>query len=153
MDDRSRVEKLLGRPPRGAFEVVVRDPLGDPVVIRNDPFLDDLTPMPTRYYLVSTELVKAVSRVEAAGGVRRAELEIDRAAIAATHSRYEADRNTAIPQSHQGPLPYGGVGGTRTGIKCLHAHVAYSLAGGEDPVGLWTLRQLDLATFNDGPSR
>jgi len=153
MDDRSRVEQLLGRPPRGAFEVVVRDPLGDPVVIRNDPFLDDLTPMPTRYYLVSTELVKAVSRVEAAGGVRRAELEIDRAAIAATHSRYEADRNTAIPQGHQGPLPYGGVGGTRTGIKCLHAHVAYSLAGGEDPVGLWTLRQLDLATFNDGPSR
>jgi hypothetical protein len=29
------------------------------------------------------------------------------------------------------------VGGTRTGIKCLHAHYAWFLAGGDDPVGRW----------------
>ena len=66
MDDHARVAELLGRAPRGAFDVVVRDETGDPVVVRNAPFLDDGTPMPTRYYLVGAELVKAVSRIEAA---------------------------------------------------------------------------------------
>ena len=32
-DDLARVRVLLGREPRGAFEVVTRDPDGDPVVI------------------------------------------------------------------------------------------------------------------------
>ncbi|NND75907.1 MAG: DUF501 domain-containing protein, partial [Ilumatobacter sp.] len=76
MNDRTRVEELLGRPPRGDFDVVVRDADGDPVVVRNAPLLDDGTPMPTRYYLVGAHLVRAVSRLEAAGGVRRAEAAI-----------------------------------------------------------------------------
>lgn len=143
MDDRARVAQLLGREPRGAFEVVVRDPLGDPVVVRNEPFLADATPMPTLYYLVSEELVKAVSRLEAAGGVRRAEAELDAELITATHTRYEAERNTAIDTTYEGPRPSGGVGGTRKGVKCLHAHVAYSLAGGDDPIGRWALAQLE----------
>ena len=50
--DRDRVRELLGREPAGAFEIVVRDDVGDPVVIRNAPLLDDGTPMPTRYWLV-----------------------------------------------------------------------------------------------------
>jgi hypothetical protein len=143
MDDRARVAQLLGREPRGAFDVAVRDPLGDPVVVRNEPFLADGTPMPTLYYLVSEELVKAVSRLEAGGGVRRAEAEIDAELITAAHARYEAERNTAIDTAYEGPRPYGGVGGTRTGVKCLHAHVAYSLAGGDDPIGRWALVQLE----------
>jgi len=51
---------LLGRTPRGAFDIVVRDDAGAPVVIRNAPLLDDGTPMPTRYWLVDPELVPAV---------------------------------------------------------------------------------------------
>ena len=144
MDDRTRVAELLGRPPRGAFDVVVRDRAGDPVVVRNAPFLDDGTPMPTRYYLVGADLVRAVSRLEAAGGVRRAEQEIDEQEIADTHRRYAAERDASIPPDHRGPRPSGGVGGTRTGVKCLHAHVAHALAGGDDPVGRWTLARLDL---------
>jgi hypothetical protein len=143
MDDRARVAQLLGREPRGAFDVAVRDPRGDPVVVRNEPFLADGTPMPTLYYLVSEELVKAVSRLEAGGGVRRAEAEIDAELITAAHARYEVERNTAIDTAYEGPRPYGGVGGTRTGVKCLHAHVAYSLAGGNDPIGRWALAQLE----------
>ncbi len=38
---------------------------------------------------------------------------------------------------HTGPRPFGGVGGTRQGVKCLHAHYAWLLAGGDDPVGRW----------------
>jgi hypothetical protein len=142
MDDRVRVAQLLGREPQGAFDVVVRDDNGDPVVVRNAPLLDDGTPMPTRYYLVGAELVRDVSRLEAEGGVRRAEAEVDPAALAAAHERYAAERDAAIAADHEGPRPYGGVGGTRTGVKCLHAHVAYTLAGGDDPVGRWTLAQL-----------
>jgi hypothetical protein len=142
MDDRARVTELLGREPAGAFEVVVRDELGDPVVVRNAPFLDDGTPMPTRFYLVGAELVREVSRLEAAGGVKAAEADIDAAELAALHRRYEAERDADIAADHQGPRPRGGVGGTRVGVKCLHAHLAYHLAGGDDPVGRWTLDHL-----------
>lgn len=143
MDDRARVTELLGRTPQGPFTVVVRDQGGDPLVVRNAPFLDDGTPMPTRYYLVGTSLVRAVSRLEAAGGVDQAEAEVDPELLAATHERYEAERTAAIPDEHIGPRPYGGVGGTRIGVKCLHAHVAHLLATGDDPVGQWALDRID----------
>lgn len=142
MSDRARVEQLLGRAPQGDFEVVVRDADDDPVVVRNEPFLHDGTPMPTRYYLVGADLVKRVSRLEAAGGVRQAEREIPAEVITAIHARYEAERNAAISPAHTGPRPSGGVGGTRTGVKCLHAHVANELATGDDEIGRWALERL-----------
>ncbi|NQY57994.1 MAG: DUF501 domain-containing protein [Ilumatobacteraceae bacterium] len=141
--DVARVAEQLGRVPRGDFDVVVRDDDADPMVVRNEPLLDDGTPMPTRYYLVSPSLVRDVSRLEAAGGVRRAEAAVDAALVAATHRRYAVERDAALPAGYAGPIPSGGVGGTRTGVKCLHAHLAHLLAGGDDPVGQWTLDHLD----------
>ena len=64
---------LLGREPRGPFEVVVTDESGGPVVIRNGPVLDDGTPMPTRYWLVGKQARLAIDRLESAGGVSAAE--------------------------------------------------------------------------------
>ena len=144
--DADRVAELLGRRPRGAFDVVVRDATGDPVVVRNAPFLDDGTPMPTRYYLVGSELVRAVSRVESAGGVDEVEAELDDAIIESIHRRYAAERDAAIDPGHVGPLPSGGVGGTRIGVKCLHAHVAHELATGDDEIGRWTLARVPAGT-------
>src|SRR4249919_330780 len=126
---------LLGREPRGAFEVVVRDAAGAPLVIRNAPLLDDGTPMPTRFWLVGPDLCAAVGRLEARGGVRQAQEAVPAAAIADAHARYAAERDRALPAGHAGPRPSGGVGGTRRGVKCLHAHLAWFLAGGDDPVG------------------
>jgi uncharacterized protein len=140
-DDERAVTALLGRRPRGAFEVVVRDDSEHPVVIRNAPLLDDGTPMPTRYWLVGP-LVAAVSRLEAEGGVRRAEAEVDPDALAAAHARYARERDAALPADHHGPRASGGVGGTREGVKCLHAHYAWWLAGGDDPVGAWVAARL-----------
>ena len=117
---------------------------GTPAVIENAPFLDDGTPMPTTFWMVDAELRDAVSRLEAAGGVRRAEATIDPAALADAHARYGAARDLAIPAGHAGPRPSGGVGGTRHGVKCLHAHLAWYLAGGDDPVGRWTAGELEL---------
>ena len=126
----------------GNFEVVVRSPAGEPVVIRNDPLLDDGTPMPTRYWLVGPDECRAIGRLEAAGGVRRAEAEVDPGELATAHARYEAERDAALPAGHPGPVPSGGVGGTRIGVKCLHAHYAWFLAGGDDPVGRWVHERL-----------
>ncbi|HEX7277636.1 MAG TPA: DUF501 domain-containing protein [Acidimicrobiales bacterium] len=141
-DDVAAVATLLGRPPQGDFEVVVRDADGRPVVIRNAPLMADGTPMPTRYWLVDAELRRVVSGLESAGGVRAAETAVDPAELAAAHARHAAERDAALPLGHGGPRPSGGVGGTRKGVKCLHAHYAWYLAGGDDPVGRWVADRL-----------
>jgi len=143
------VARLLGRPPAAAFAVAVRRRSGAIVVIENAPFLDDGRPMPTRYWLVDPDLREAVSRLEAEGGVRRAEAAVDPDELRAAHDRYAAGRNALVPVDHVGPRPFGGVGGTRVGVKCLHAHLAFLLAGGDDPVGRFTAGELglDLAEF------
>jgi hypothetical protein len=152
MHDHVRVRALLGREPLGAFDVVVRDDAGEPVVLRNAPFLADGTPMPTRYWLVDRALVAAVSRLEATGGVDAAEAEVDPDDLAAAHARYAAERDAAIPADHLGPRPSGGVAGTRTGVKCLHAHYAWYLAGGDDPVGRWVAEHLPADTRSGASS-
>lgn len=142
-----RVAELLGREPAGQYEVVVRDEAGDPVVIRNAPLLDDGTPMPTLYWLIGKQASLSVSRLESRGGVRQAEAELDPSEVQAAHDRYAAERDALLPAVHPGPCPSGGVGGTRKGVKCLHAHYAWFLAGGDDPVGRWVdeqLRQVEL---------
>ena len=140
--DVATVTELHGRVPIAAFEVVVRRPDGTPVVVRNAPLTDDGTPMPTRYWLVDRDLAVAVARLEAAGGVRDAETAVDAGALSASHDAYARERDAAIPPDHQGPRPHGGVAGTRIGVKCLHAHYAYYLAGGDDPVGRWVAGRL-----------
>ncbi len=145
-DDVAELTALLGRPPQAEFEVVVRTSAGRPAVIRNAPLLDDGTPMPTRYWLVDPDLVLAVSRLESDGGVRAAEAAVDPDELAVTHAAYAAERDAALSPDHHGPRPHGGVGGTRTGVKCLHAHYAYFVAGGDDPVGRWVEEHLADAT-------
>jgi uncharacterized protein len=136
------VTELLGRAPQGDFDVVVRAADGSPLVIRNHPLLHDGTPMPTRYWLVGRREREAVGRLEAAGGVRQAEADVDPDDLRRAHEAYAAERDAQLPAGHAGPRPAGGVGGTRQGVKCLHAHYAYLLAGGDDPVGRWVEERL-----------
>ncbi|MCY7301389.1 MAG: DUF501 domain-containing protein [Ilumatobacteraceae bacterium] len=140
--DAERVAELLGREPESLFEVVVRHADGEPVVLRNHPLMFNGRPMPTLYWLAGKDALRRVSRLEAAGGVRAAEAEIPADEIAAAHARYAAEREALIPPDHSGPRPSGGVAGTREGVKCLHAHYAYLLAGGDDPVGRWVAQRL-----------
>jgi exopolyphosphatase/guanosine-5'-triphosphate,3'-diphosphate pyrophosphatase len=142
--DRDVVARLLGRQPAGAFIVVVRRTDGTPAVIENSPLLDDGTPMPTLFWLVDPELRAAVSRLEAAGGVRQAATAVPDRSIADANARYAVLRDRMITASYAGPVPSGGVGGTRHGVKCLHAHLAWYLAGGDDAVGRWTAEQIGL---------
>src|SRR5688500_6905378 len=70
-DDRELVERQLGRPPRAFRRVAVRCPFGAPAVTEQAPYDDHGEPFPTTYYLTCPQLVAAVARVEAAGGVER----------------------------------------------------------------------------------
>lgn len=142
--DVEEVTRLLGRHPAGGFRIVVRHlRAGDPVVIRNDPLLDDGRPMPTRYWLVGEPERTLIGRLESRGGVRRAEEAVGLLAIAQAHDVYAAEREAAMPPDWEGPRPIAGVGGTRIGVKCLHAHYAWYLAGGNDPVGRWVADRID----------
>ncbi len=135
--DVAAVRTLIGREPQGDFDVVVRDDDGVPVVIRNAPLLDDGTPMPTRYWLVGEHDRVRMGRLESEGLIDVAEAELGDEVLDAAHAAYAAERDAAVPPGHDGPVPSGGVGGTRRGIKCFHAHWAWYLAGGPDPVGPW----------------
>ena len=113
------------------------------MVIENEPHLRDGTPMPTLFWLVDPELHDAVSRLEGAGGVHRFEDLVDADALAATHEEYAERRRRATVRTG-GAQPSGGVGGTRVGVKCLHAHLANYLVGAKDPVGELVAREVDV---------
>lgn len=132
-----QVTKLLGRKPIANYVIAVKDEAGQPLVIKNDPICYDGTPMPTLYWIVDPVLRAKISRIEAAGGISIAEREVDETELENAHKIYAAERDALIEEGYLGPKPYGGVGGTRIGVKCLHAHYAYFLAGGDDPVGKW----------------
>ena len=141
--DVEAVTLLLGKPPSGRFEVVLRRADGAPAVIENVPHLEDGTPMPTLLWLVDPSLREQVSRIESHGGVRRIESEIDPDALAAVHAAHARHREELIDRTDR-PKPSGGVGGTRQGLKCLHAHLASWLAGYEDPAGAAVAAEIDL---------
>jgi exopolyphosphatase/guanosine-5'-triphosphate,3'-diphosphate pyrophosphatase len=138
------VREQLGREPTTPFTVVARCTARHPIVIRNAPRDTSGAPFPTTYWLTCPEAVRAVARMEAAGWISRLnDREATDASFAdalrATHRAYAEDRAHDLPEA----LQDGGVGGTRRGVKCLHAHYAYHLAGGEDPVGAWVAEQVE----------
>jgi exopolyphosphatase / guanosine-5'-triphosphate,3'-diphosphate pyrophosphatase len=132
------VVEQLGRAPTVPFTVVARCPGGHPLVIRNAPVDERGDPFPTTFWLSCPDAVRAVSRLEAEGWIsrlnERLEAEPDFAeAVARAHAEYARERARDDPRAERN----GGVGGTRKGLKCLHAHYANHLAGGDDVVGAW----------------
>src|SRR6266508_1027854 len=70
-DDRAVVARQLGRPPRAFRRVAVRCPFGRPAVTEQWPRDAAGAPFPTTFYVTCPQLVAAISRLEAAGGVER----------------------------------------------------------------------------------
>ena len=107
-------------------------------------------PFPTIYRLTSPDAVKAVARQETEGWIDRLEADPSFAdGIEHAHRAYAAERAELQP----GADAFGGVGGTRAGVKCLHAHYAYHIAGGDDPVGRWTAERVDPIHPEEPPGR
>jgi hypothetical protein len=137
------VARQLGRPPRGLRRVAHRCPCGLPDVVETAPRLPDGTPFPTLYYLTCPRAVAAVSRLEAAGVMRRMQDRLLgdpalRAAYHAAHHDYLARRDAAAGTAGVTPLPPGtqSAGGMPDRVKCLHALAAHELAvPGANPLG------------------
>lgn len=129
----------IGRPLRATSTVVRRCSLGLPIVAEVPPILDTGEPFPTRYWLTCPLAHRRIARLEAKGGVRAAQSKIDAdpermRALEAAHARYARERE-ALLSADARHRPTGGVGGSSTGVKCLHAHYADFAAGNENPIG------------------
>jgi hypothetical protein len=125
VDERTLVERQLGRAPRAFRRVVVRCPFGRPAVTEQAPFDERGDPFPTTFWLTCRHLVAAVSRLEAAGGVERWTSAVrESPCLAASLDWANAEQRRLRPE-----LPVGIGGASRTGsLKCLHAHAAFALA-------------------------
>ncbi|MGH3659445.1 MAG: DUF501 domain-containing protein [Micromonosporaceae bacterium] len=122
----------LGRPLRGALDVAHRCPCGLPDVVRTAPRLPDGTPFPTLYYLTCPRAASAVGRLEAAGVMREM---TDRLAadpeLASSYRQAHEDylrRRTGIADVPE--IDGVSAGGMPDRVKCLHVHLAHSLAAG-----------------------
>ncbi|MGH2641190.1 MAG: DUF501 domain-containing protein [Actinomycetota bacterium] len=133
--DLDAVREQLGREPTVPFSVVARCSDGHPLVVRNRPVDADGHPFPTIYWLTCPAAVRSVSRLESEGWIARLADDPELAErIEVAHAAYASERGRMAAGAER----WGGVGGTGKGLKCLHAHYAYHLAGGNDAVGEWT---------------
>jgi hypothetical protein len=125
MDDQAIVARQIGRAPRAFRRVAVRCPFGCPAVTEQAPFDADGRPFPTQFYVTCPQLVAALSRLEAAGGVERWSREArEDPELARSLERAQEEQRALRPE-----LPAGIGGATRDGsLKCLHAHAAFALA-------------------------
>ncbi len=130
--DLTRLERQLGRTPIPPVRVACRCAAGWPVVVEQPAHAPDGEPFPTAFWLCCPGLVRAVSRLEGAGGVRALEEQLasDPALAAAFDAAVE--RHRALRPEHA--LGIGGVRNPRA-VKCLHAHVAFALACPPHPAG------------------
>jgi hypothetical protein len=130
--DRAVVAQQLGREPRGARAVAHRCPCGLPDVVETAPRLADGTPFPTLYYLTCPRAVTGASTLESAGLMREmnerlaADPELA-AQYRQAHERYLARRAEIadVPE-----IAGVSAGGMPSRVKCLHVHLAQSLAEG-----------------------
>jgi len=113
-------------------------------VIRNHPVDRDGNPFPTLYWLTCPDAVAAVSRLEAEGWIGRLDERVERdpdcrERLEEAAREYAAERE----RLREGAGEWGGVGGSRGGVKCLHAHYAHHLAGGLNPIGAWVAERVE----------
>jgi hypothetical protein len=129
-DDVAAVAAQIGRRPRGLRRVAHRCPCGRPDVVETAPRLEDGTPFPTLYYATCPRLTSRIGTLEADGLMREqterlaADAEFA-AAYARAHTAYLAERDTIEPLGTEVSA-----GGMPERVKCLHVHVAHTLARG-----------------------
>lgn len=135
------VAAQMGRSPREPWDVAATCANGFPTVIASPPTLADGERFPTAYWLTCPYLAEALSSRESAGAVAdwNARLAADTALVDRMRAA-DADLRSARLKLAGGHDPCGDVGiaGAAEGwssAKCLHAHVALTLVGIDDPIG------------------
>ena len=152
--DLDAVEAQLGRRPRGTRAVAHRCPCGNPDVVETSPRLDDGTPFPTLFYLTCPRASAAVSTLESVGLMREMNARLASDPDLAeryrqAHERYLARREAIEPVEEIAGVSAGGM---PTRVKCLHVHLAHTLAEGPgaNPFGDETLDRIG-PWWTDGP--
>lgn len=146
--DAEIVTAQLGRLPRDPWRVGARCAFGYPATIVSPATFADGTPFPTCAWLTCPWLAERVSAEESAGAcVRWTERVVDdlvlaermRAADRALRTVREAESATSGTMAAHADalLEDVGVAGQRDPlrVKCLHARVALTLIGIDDPIG------------------
>lgn len=128
--DRATVARQLGRPPRGLRAVAARDAAGDPTVVQTWPRLESGTPFPTLYYLTAPQLVAHASTLEADGLMRDMTQRLLEDADLAAHYRRAHESYLAERDALEALGTEVTAGGMPDRVKCLHVHIAHSLAKG-----------------------
>ena len=130
-EDRAIVTGQLGREP-APFRVAARCPAGLPSVIENERRRE----MPTTFWVTCPSLAAAISRIEAEGGVRRAQAEIGSETVEGIHAEHLRRYGSQVAGV--------GAGGEPGRVKCLHAFTALQVSGAlPNPVAGWTLDRIE----------
>ncbi|TFH88276.1 DUF501 domain-containing protein [Billgrantia azerbaijanica] len=145
------IAEQLGRPPRGIEAVAAVDGEDTPLVLRMAPIVDG-QPFPTLYWLCDTRLKIALSRIEAAGVIKRLETRLgdDPAFLAAYHDSHRdyvaarwhhmsaAQRAEVARLGYDEVLRTRGIGGIGNWdqVRCLHTQYAHHLCGA-NVIGQW----------------
>lgn len=131
-DDQRAITAQLGRPPRGVKSVAYRCPCGNPAVTETLPRLPDGTPFPTTFYLTCPKASGAIGTLEASGLMK--EMTARLAADPELAKRYHRAHESYLEHRRSlGEVPeIEGVsaGGMPQRVKCLHVHLAHTLAAG-----------------------
>ncbi|HAZ30892.1 TPA: DUF501 domain-containing protein [Candidatus Acetothermia bacterium] len=143
----------LGRPPTGVLAVARRCTYGYPQVVMSHPLHrqgEEFVVFPTLFWLSCPFLVAEVSRLEAAGAVKRCERQLAAdpalsAAYVRSHDAYREERLSLLsPEDGEFLRAHRAWDSVETGIaglrnprrvKCLHAQLGHYLARGGNPVG------------------
>ena len=144
---RSIVALQIGRPPREPWRVHVRCAYGHPSVIASPVVLEDGSRFPTLYWLTCPWLVEAAGALESEGAAdswgERASRDLE---LAAALEKVDAALRQlrAAESGGEDPCADVGLAGQKDplGVKCVHAHVAFALAGLADPIGEETLARV-----------
>jgi hypothetical protein len=123
-------------------------------VVETSPRLADGTPFPTLYYLTCPRATGAVSALESSGAMRQMSARLAEDPELAERYRLAHERYLARRESIGQVEEIAGVsaGGMPTRVKCLHVHLAQTLAEGPgvNPFGDETLA-LITPWWTDGP--
>ena len=148
------VVRQIGRVPREPWRIATRCQWGRPSVIASPSRLADGTPFPSLYWLTCPWLVESVGALESAGLIAEWNERTDAdphltEQLQATDAAFRALR--ARESGGEDACAAVGVAGQSNSarVKCLHAHVALTLAGIPDSVGEETLALVGTSCEDD----
>ncbi len=146
INDLQFIEQQLRRKPRGVIELSTRCKTSHPQVIKTKPIFNKEI-FPTLYYLVCSNMIDKVSKLEAQSYIKELQEKIDsnqdfKDRFLVAQENYKRERNTLVENpsqlnESQKEALKSGIGGVAKfdKIKCLHCHLAHYLATGFNVVG------------------